>query len=142
MEVSRIFWDTALFIYMIEEAGSLGEQARELASRMQKRDDSLYASTMTLGEVLTGPARSGNQQLAETYEQLFAKHLALVPFDQGAARQYAQIRVDKSIDPPDAIQLACAAHAEVDLFVTNDKDLAKKTVSGVKFIALLDRVPI
>lgn len=140
--MSRVFWDTALFIYLVEEQGSLGAQARALAKRMQQRDDALYASTMTLGEVLAGPARSGDEQLTETYEQLFAQHLALVPFDQSAARRYAQIRVDRSIQPPDAIQLACAAQAEVDLFVTNDKDLAKKNISGIRFIALLDRVPI
>ena len=140
--MSRVFWDTALFIYLIEDAGPLGQQTRELAARMQERGDELYASTMTLGEVLAGPARRGNPQLAETYEQLFARHLALIPFDQQAARLYAQVRIDTAIHPPDAIQLACAARAGVDLFVTNDKDLAKRDVPGIKFITKLDRVPI
>ena len=40
---------------------------------------------------------------------------------------------------PDAIQLACAAAAGVDLFITNDDRLSRKHVADVKFIASLER---
>jgi predicted nucleic acid-binding protein len=63
----------------------------------------------------------------------------IVPFDENAAPRYADIRADRTIRPPDAIQLACAAAAGVDLFITNDDRLSRKQVSGVKFITSLER---
>ncbi len=63
----------------------------------------------------------------------------VVPFDATAARRYAAIRLDRGIRPPDAIQLACAAEAGVDLFITNDERLSRKIVPGIQFLTSLDR---
>jgi predicted nucleic acid-binding protein len=64
--------------------------------------------------------------------------LPVIPFDRDAARAYAAIRRDRAIRAPDAIQLACAAHARVDLFITNDDRLTRYAVPGIQFIAPLD----
>ena len=40
---------------------------------------------------------------------------------------------------PDAIQLACAAAAAIDLFITNDDRLSRKHVPEVKFVTSLER---
>ena len=48
-----------------------------------------------------------------------------------------RIRADRSIASADAIQLACAAQAQVDLFLANDRRLAGKTIPGLQFIANL-----
>jgi predicted nucleic acid-binding protein len=66
--------------------------------------------------------------------------IRLVPFDREAARHYAQIRKNRAIRAPDAIQLACAAAANVDMFVTNDARLSRVNVPGIDFIVPLDRV--
>jgi len=47
-----------------------------------------------------------------------------------------------AIKVPDAIQLACAGEAGVDLFATNDRRLQGKRVEGVQFIVALNQVPI
>src|SRR5439155_20387518 len=54
---------------------------------------------------------------------------------------YARLRRDRSLRAPDAIQLACAATAGVDLFITNDTRLHSTKVAGIQFIVPLDRVP-
>jgi len=59
-----------------------------------------------------------------------------------AAKIYAGLRSERSLRAPDAIQLACAANASVDLFVTNDERLQGKHVDGIQFIVPLERVPI
>jgi predicted nucleic acid-binding protein len=64
----------------------------------------------------------------------------IIPFDREGARVYARIRQDRSIRPPDAIQLSCAAAAGTDLFITNDARLSRKTIPGVQFIAPLAQV--
>lgn len=53
--------------------------------------------------------------------------------------KYATIRHDRSIKAPDAIQLACAAQAGVDLFITNDDRLSRAVVPGIQFITSLER---
>jgi predicted nucleic acid-binding protein len=138
MGVSRIFWDTNLFIYLLEGSGESFQLTRNLLQRMAERRDELLTSTLTLGEVLVKPLEAGRSDMAERYERLFdSPGVRLVPFDRESARMYAQIRRDRSIRPPDAIQLSCAAAAKTDLFVTNDARLSRKTVPGVHFIAPL-----
>ena len=64
---------------------------------------------------------------------------AILPFDAACAPCYAAIRMDRTIKAPDALQLACAATAGADLFVTNDDRLSRKNVPGVKFIVSLEK---
>ena len=106
---------------------------------MLERGDELLTSTLTLGEVLVKPSETGNALLKSTYENAITRAAVLLPFSREAARLYAEIRRDRSIRPPDAIQLACAAHARVNLFITNDDRLATKAVAGIHFIQSLDR---
>ena len=63
----------------------------------------------------------------------------ILPFDAACAPRYATIRTDRTIKAPDAIQLACAAAAGTDLFITNDDRLSRKHVPDVKFITSLER---
>jgi predicted nucleic acid-binding protein len=132
--VSRIFWDTNLFIYLFEDYGPLSARVAEIRQRMVDRDDELITSTLTLGEILVKPAETGNLALKANYEETITQTATLVPFSRDTARLYAEIRRDRTIRAPDAIQLACAAHARVDLFITNDDRLATKAVSGIHFI--------
>ena len=137
--MSRIFWDTNLFIYLFEGSGKLFEQVAALRVRMASRSDQLYTSTLTLGEVLVHPIKVGNARLHQQYEQELSGGAALIPFDQNTARIYALIRGDRTLKAPDAIQLACAAQARVDLFITNDDRLSAKAIPGIQFIVALDK---
>lgn len=136
--MSRIFWDTNLFIYLIEDFGTLSDRVAELRQRMLARKDELYTSTLTLGEVLVKPVEAGDRSLQEAYESALAAGAVVVPFDRSAARRYAAIRADRSIRAPDAVQLACAGEAAVDLFITNDDRLSRKIVPGVQFLTSLE----
>ncbi|MGA8073092.1 MAG: PIN domain-containing protein [Candidatus Acidiferrales bacterium] len=140
--MSRVFWDTNLFIYLIEGQGARWQLVTRLANAIRERGDQLITSTLTLGELLVKPRRDGNSRLAAEYEALLAKHASLIALDVEAARIYARIRRDSSIKSPDAIQLACAASARVDLFITNDARLSGKIIDGIQFIVSLDRAPL
>ena len=54
-----------------------------------------------------------------------------------AAYAFAAVRRDRTIRPPDSIQLACASVAGVDMFITNDRRPDRKVVPGVHFIQSL-----
>lgn len=138
--MSRVFFDTNIFIYLVEEAGDRYARVREILERMSARNDELLTSAMTLGEVLVKPLAAGDAEWAERYEKLLATPgVSVLPFDSACARIYARLRSDITLKAPDAIQLACAANARCDLFITNDDRLSRKIVPGIQFIASLDR---
>jgi predicted nucleic acid-binding protein len=137
--MSRVFWDTNLFIYLIEDAGDRARQVLELYRRMTERGDLLFTSALTLGEVLVKPTERNDDALRLRYEQAICSGASVLPFDIDAATHYAEIRQDRTIRPPDAIQLAYAAAAGMDLFVTNDNRLTRKSVRGIHFIQPLGR---
>jgi predicted nucleic acid-binding protein len=139
MGVSRIFWDTNLFIYLIEDFRDLSERVTALRKRMLERGDELYTSALTLGEILIKPLEAGNEDLARRYESVLLQGAEIIPFDVEPAHLYATIRKDRTIRPPDAIQLACASHARVDLFITNDERLSTKSIPNIQFVSSLQR---
>ena len=140
--MSRIFWDTNLFVYLLEDKGELTERTVLLRERMVERNDELLTSALTLGELLVKPMEAGNDFLVRRYEQAIAAAATVIPFDQAAASVFAAVRRDRTIRPPDAIQLACASVAAVDLFITNDKRLSRRVVPGIQFIQSLDVVAL
>jgi predicted nucleic acid-binding protein len=140
--MSRIFWDTNLFIYLMEDYGKLSKAVVELRRSMLERGDQLLTSALTLGEVLVKPAEAGDDELCRKYEEAITRTALVLPLDVKAARLYSSIRRDRSLRAPDAVQLACAAGAAVDLFVTNDRRLNKKHVDGIHFIVSLDEAPV
>jgi predicted nucleic acid-binding protein len=140
--VSRIFWDTNLFIYLFEGSSVFGPQVATLRQKMLKRGDELLTSTLTLGEVLVKPMKLGDALLTNEYRRAIPATATLLHFDDKAAILYAKLRGDAALRAPDAIQLACAASFGVDLFITNDARLHGKQVDGIQFITPLDRVPI
>ncbi|MFZ3202026.1 MAG: type II toxin-antitoxin system VapC family toxin [Candidatus Acidiferrales bacterium] len=132
--MSRIFWDTNLFIYLFEDYGALSKEVEALRGRMIARGDQLFSSALTLGEVLVKPSEKGDERLARSYREALNQAATLVAFDRDTAMHYAAIRKDRGIKAPDAIQLACAAQARIDLFITNDERLKGKVVPGIQFI--------
>ena len=135
--MSRIFWDTNLFVYLLEDKGELAERVVSLRKRMIERNDELLTSTLTLCEILVKPLEAGDEPLARRYEQAITAAATVIPFDPPAAYAFATVRRDRTIRPPDAIQLACASVAGIDMFITNDRRLNRKVVPGVHFIQSL-----
>lgn len=134
--MSRVFFDTMLFIYAVEQHSEYGPRVLEIHAGMVARGDQLITSTLTYGEALTIPYRFGNVALAARYREIFrSPGIEIVPFTEEAAERFAQIRGTLALSPADSMQLACAAEAGVNLFLTNDRRLVGKRVDGIDFIA-------
>jgi predicted nucleic acid-binding protein len=140
--MSRIFWDTNLFIYLLEDKGELTARVSWLRRSMLARGDQLLTSALTVGEILVKPVQSGDLERARRLEEALSMRAQILPFDLKAARIFPQVRCDRSIRAPDAVQLACAAAAGADLFITNDERLQTKRVEGIQFIVSLERAPL
>ena len=95
----------------------------EIRRRMMERGDRIVTSTMTLGELLVKPTKLGQASLIEQYDRAVRSTAEVVSFDAQVAWRFASLRATHNLRSADAIQLACAAHTGVDLFLTNDKHL-------------------
>lgn len=137
--MSRVYWDSMLFIYWLEDHPQYAKQVDAIHSRMKQRQDRLITGAFTFGEVLAGTYRKGRAELADQFRTLLRSVVAeIVPFTVETAERYARIRGTLGVAPADAIHLASAAQAGTDLFLTNDKSLVGKIVPGIQFIAMLD----
>ena len=106
---------------------------------MDKRHDTLCTSVFTLGELLTGPLKRGDKGAqARVREALRPPRVEMLPFTADTAERFARIRAENRVSPADAIHLASAAEADVDLFLTNDRQLRGLVIPGIQFIAGMD----
>jgi predicted nucleic acid-binding protein len=134
--VSLVYWDTILFVYLIERHSELAARVAQILAAMDQRRDSLCTSVFTLGEILTGLYKRGaTEVVAQVHATLQPPRVKLLPFTTTTAEIYARIRAENRVAPADAIHLACAAEAGVDLFLTNDRRLTGLIVPGIDFIA-------
>jgi predicted nucleic acid-binding protein len=140
--LSKIFFDTNLFIYLFEGLEPNRSRVIAIRKRMIERGDRIVTTAMTLGEVLVRPTKLGQTTLVEQYDRAIRTTAQVISFDPSIAWRYASLRATHTIRNADAIQLACAAHVGVDLFITNDTKLQSLNVPGIGFIAPLDRVPL
>jgi predicted nucleic acid-binding protein len=138
--VSRIYWDTMLFIYWLEDNPRFGRRVDAIWSRMQERNDQLITGSLALGEILAGAYKRGaDKERIEQVKAAFESAVSVViPFTAETAGIFGRIKGSMKIPSADAIHLACAASAGTDLFLTNDKNLVGKIIPGVQFIASLD----
>src|ERR1700722_664269 len=140
--MSKVFFDTNLFIYMFEGLEPYRSRVLEIRKRMIDRGDQIVTSAMTLGEVLVKPTKLGQTSLIDEYDRAIRSTARVISFDASVSWRYASLRATHALRNADAIQLACAAHFGVDLFITNDRQLQNLDVPGIGFIASLDRVPL
>jgi predicted nucleic acid-binding protein len=144
MGMSRVFWDSNLFIYLFEQHPIFSSGVKSLLARMEVRGDQLFTSALSVGEVLAKPYELGDMARCTRYERAIQQAAVILAFDLSAARQFAKLRAQRTlrVRPPDAMQLACAGTAGMDLFLTNDVRLHSMHVDGIQFITSVERAPI
>jgi predicted nucleic acid-binding protein len=138
--MSRVYWDSMLFIYLMEGNAAYAPRVKAIHEEMQRRGDILCTSVFTLGEVLIGPRKVGARTVIDLTRQFFldSGQVDLLPFTVTTADRFSVIRSSTAVTSADAIHLACAAESGVDLFITNDGKLKKFTVPGIQFITGLE----
>ena len=134
--MSRIFWDTMLLIYLLEGNANYRTRADELLARSRRRGDQLFTSYLAIGEIMAGIEKSTDQGRAPIIRDVLEEiGFSFLPFDSSAVSPFSRLRAWEQLKAPDAIHLACAASAGIDLFLTGDKQLMRLDVPGIQFIA-------
>ena len=137
--MSDIYWDSMLFVYLLGGHDRYSARVEALLTRSYARRDRLFTSCLGLGEVMAGAAKSvPPTKPALIRNRIVEMGFAFLPFDERAVAAFADLRAVGRVKAPDAIHLACAASAKIDLFLTGDKDLLKLDVPGIHFIADFD----
>lgn len=133
--MSRIFWDSMLLIYLLEDNPAFSNRADEILARARRRGDKLFTSCLALGEVVTGAEKPSSGRKEPAIRMAIGEMgFHFLPFDEGAVTPFALLRTRTKVKIADAIHLACAASAGIDLFLTGDKQLTKLDVPGIQFI--------
>ncbi len=139
----RIYWDTMLFIYLLEKNPAYFKMVQRALERSYEREDQLFTSYLGLGEVMAGAATSPVPRRAEEIRALMDEMgFSYLPFVERSVVPFAYLRSVHRVKPADAMNLACAAAAGIDLFLTEDEKLLKVHVAGVNFISSFETAPL
>ena len=133
-----IYIDTNCFIYLLEDHPLFGVHAYRIFTALENGQFRAITSVLTLMEIMAGPLKLGEKELAAEYAHLLETFpgLTIHAMDRDIAHHAATFRAS-GIRAPDAIHLATALHHGVDYFITADQRLSKvQRVSVVIFQSL------
>ena len=121
-----IYIDTNCFIYLLEDHPLFGERACHLFTALENDQFRAITSVLTLMEIMAGPLKLGDKELAAEYAHLLETFpgLTLHAMDRDSAHYAATFRAS-GIRAPDTIHLATALHHRVNYFITADQRLSK-----------------
>jgi len=85
---------------------------------------------------MAGSDKSSKPRNAQSVREIIREMgFTCLPFNEGAVAPFSRLRSKERLKIADAIHLACAASAGIDLFLTGDKQLTKLDIPGIQFIA-------
>jgi predicted nucleic acid-binding protein len=126
-----IYIDSAVLTHAVEDAGPLGESAREA---LAAAGGPLAISALTRMECLVGPFKRHDAELEADYRAQFAR-LHDAPVDTAVFERAARLRADHGVGAQDAIQWAAAVAAGCSALLTADTGFAKKAAPFVVEVA-------
>jgi toxin FitB len=115
--------DANVLIAHLDERDALHPQAVERL--LAAAGDTLAASTLTLAEVLVGPARRG--RLDDARAAIAALEVQEIPLASGAAGDLATLRAETGLKLPDCCVLLAARNVGASGVLTFYERLAKAT---------------
>ena len=131
-EYTRIFVDTAPFIYLLEDNEHYIAKMQNIFTRLVENNISLFTSAITFEEYLVHPYRTQQMEKEAAFLDFIQDaDIRFITIDVDVAKAAAKIRTKhRSFKAMDALQLAAAVQWGCDAFLTNDKQL--QTFTGIK----------
>ena len=136
----RIYLDSMIWIYALEGNPKFGAASQAIFTRLRSASHTLLASHFLLAELLVLPVRNNDTFTVASYRSMILASATteVVPFTAEVALQFASLRAFQRTQAPDSLNLALAASAKADIFLTNDTDLHKLTIPGIGSIVGLE----
>ncbi len=123
----KIGIDTPILIYLLQSDRKYVEKARSIMRRVQLGRCHAVFSSIGLIEILTGPKKQGEYELAARYLEIITHfpHLSIIGINENIVDISSDLRARYGISTPDAIHVATAISEGAQKFITNDKALKK-----------------
>jgi len=136
---ARIYIDTVIVIYTVEQAPVYGRLLGDLWHQLQAGNIEVFTSELTLMETLILPMRNSDIFLIDAYERLLrSPQIQLISINQAVLRDAARLRATTpSLRTPDAIHTATVMISGCTQFLTNDRKL--RTLTGLP-VVIIDEV--
>lgn len=131
-----VFLDTAPFVYFFEQHPIFFPYLEKFFNDVSTHQVEVITSLITFIEIITLPARMGNQELVEKYRTYFTRssQITLLQIDLSIANEALALRTKYSLKTPDAIQLGTAISSGATYIITNDKQWKQLTNKKVLFV--------
>jgi predicted nucleic acid-binding protein len=115
--------DTMVFVYHLADHPRYSALTTAVLDAVESGRLNAVTTTVTLTEILTAPAKAGDQQALQDYEIFLTRfpNLHIAPLDVEMAREAALVRGEAGLRTPDAIQVAAARLAGAEAILTNDR---------------------
>ena len=123
--------DTMVFAYHLADHPRYSPLTTVVLEAVESGQIAGVTTTVTLAEILTAPAKTGDRRALQDYELYLTRfpNLRIMPLDVALARETALVRGETGLRTPDAVQVAAAHLAGADAIVTNDRRWAGRVVA-------------
>lgn len=124
---SVAYLDTSILIYFFQNNEKYSKLLDEIFGFLELKKSKICFSSLLLTELLVGPFRAGQSNIAKDWLTYFKinKNLDIVDLTPTIAVDAAFLRAKYNIKTPDSIHLASAMQNQKSIFLTNDSDLKK-----------------
>jgi predicted nucleic acid-binding protein len=123
---ARIYLDANVFIAAYESRGARSDHAWWVLDAIEADEFQAVTSELTLAEVLVGPVRDGDDELAGRYHDILASGdgFEVAAVERKVLIEAAMLRgLSRSLKLPDAIHVATARLRGCQFVVTDDRRL-------------------
>ena len=122
--MTRIYLDANVFIAAYETGGSRSDHAWWILQAIEAKEFHAVTSELTLAEVLIGPFREGDNELASHYRDIFTSEngFEVATVERNVLIEAAMLRsMTRSLKLPDAIHVATARLKGCMFMVSDDR---------------------
>jgi predicted nucleic acid-binding protein len=121
----RVFLDSVIIIYYLDHTGDFQAQAAKRLAACHAAGDEIAINDLVRMECRVNPIRKGASLRLARFDGFFSHpDVHVVPITSAVFDRAAQIRAAHGYKTIDSINLAAAAEATCDLFLTNDTQLS------------------
>jgi predicted nucleic acid-binding protein len=140
MDGKRVYFDTMVFIYLVEGFAELEKQLLEIRDSLLRGEAEVFTSELTRCETLVVPFRNNAAKLIANYREFIESSGAFTvqPASRETWLRAGLYRAQFGLKAPDAIHMATAVETDCEVFVTNDA--AIKAPRGMR-VARLGEYP-
>lgn len=137
ISVTKIFFDSAPFIYLIENHPEYGEVVADYIETQSIEASEFVTSVISLAEFSVFPERNNRPDLIADFDKLVRRaSFDLLIIDRQIAEQAAKLRATyRWLKSLDALQIAAATASGCSHFFTNDKDLKRIPTINVLLVS-------